>query len=439
MKTKQVLARNPLGRRTAATAAMVAMVALTSSMATAGSVSAMTRHSGGRSAITLTVLDYWGGPPAGVEFPKLIKQYEAAYPNVHIQETSVPQPSFVSKVLEDAAGGNTPDVIIGDNPDVPDFTHTGILAPLTKLMPSTGLTTSDFYPGPMQAATWDGVVYGVPVGSNVELLYYNKALLAKAGVAVPRTWAQLSAAALKLTNKAKNIYGFGAGLYAGEENTWDWENYLWDVGGSLADLNSPAAAKALTWWTSFVKNGSSPAAEVTTSFDGEIPTLFAEGQLAMAETGSWNLSVVAGDAPKTHLSWGVTTLPTPSAGQSPVVPFGGEDFSVGKTDATHEAAAWAFIRWLFAPNRISSFANGLSYLTPLKAAVPAYLKAYPLYAPVATEMGHSESRTANLAYNYPQASQDIWTAIDEVLDGRLTVPAALKTMASDVTPLVVVK
>ena len=167
--------------------AVVAVVTLTGAMATAGSASATTRHPQAPSAITLTILDYWGGPPVGTEFPILIKQYEAANPNVTIQETSVPQPTFVSKVLEEAAGGNTPDMIIGDNPDVPDFTHAGVLEPLTSFLPGSGLTENAFFSGPMQAATWHGAIYGVPVGSNVELLYYNKTLLAKAGVAVPKT------------------------------------------------------------------------------------------------------------------------------------------------------------------------------------------------------------------------------------------------------------
>ena len=204
-------------------------------------------------------------------------------------------------------------------------------------------------------------------------------------------------------------------------------------------MNTPQAAKSLEWWSSFLKNGSSPQAELTSSFASEIATLFAEGQMAMTQTGSWNLAVVAADAPKTHLSWGVTTLPSPSATQPPIVPFGGEDFSIGKTDGAHEAAAWAFIKWLFAPQRISPFDYGLSYLPALKAAVPAFVKAHPVYAAVAAEMAHSESRTANLAYNYPEASTDIWTELANVFDGRTTVAQALKTMASEVSPLVVVK
>lgn len=438
----------PHGRRCQALFAAMTAVGMTAALAsvgpqamasTAGPVAGLRQVNSGSKPITLTVADYWGAPPASQEFPALIKRYEAIHRNVHIVESSVPQSNFVSKVLEEAAGGNTPDVIVGDNPDTPDFTKAGILAPITQDMARAGLKVSSFYPGPMQAASWKGQIYGLPVGNNVELLYYNKTLLAKAGVAVPKTWAQLQAAAKRLTDKPKNVYGFAASGYAGEETTWDWETYLWELGGSLAKINSPAGIKSLEFFTGFVKDGTSPQAELTTSFVQEMATLFSEGRFALGQMGSWNLSVVAQDAAKTGLKWGVTVLPVPRAGQHPVVPFGGENFAVGKTDKAHEAAAWNFIDWLFQPKRIGPFDYGLSYLPTLKAAVPTFLKLHPIYTAVAAEMAHSESRTAQLAYNYPQASQDIWTEMASIMDGRASAVSAASRLTSEVSPLVVFK
>lgn len=421
--------------RTTALAATIATIALQTTVTPA---SAATRQPDS-APITLTIADYYASPPASVEFTKIISEYDASHPNVRIVASLVPQPSFVSKMLEDAAGGNTPDLIAGDNPDVPDFTKAGILAPITPYLAAAGLSEKSFFSGPIIAGTWHGALYALPVGLNVELLYYNKTMLANAGLAVPTTWSQMTSAAAKLTDKAKSVYGFAASGYAGEETSWDWETYFWELGGSFSNLDSSAGIRSLTYWTSFLKDGTSPQAELTNSYVQGFASEFAEKQFALAQMGSWDLPLVTSEAPKTGLSWGITTLPTPSAGEAPTPPFGGELFTIGRTDSAHELAAWDFLDWLYAPQRISAFDYAIGYVPALKAAIPGFVAAHPAYAVVAKELSHSESRTAQLAYNYPAASTDLWTVIPEIMDGSVSVSAGAKTLNSELAPLVVVK
>lgn len=411
-------------------------IALTAGLATPGYAlpTSGTREAG--APITLTIADYWGG---NVWYHKLLKTYEAQHPNVHIADTDVAQASFVSKVLTDAAGGSTPDLILGDNPDVPDFVRSGIVMPLNKLLPKAHLSPAQFYPGPMQAATWNHAVYGLPVGSNVELLFYNKGLLAKAHVAVPHTWAQLTAAAKKLNDPAKHVWGFEASGFPDEVTTWDWEPYLWQLGGSLTNVDSAAAIRSMTFYTSFIKDGLSPKSELTASEFAEDGTLFAEGEFALAEMGSWDFPVIATTAKKTGLSWGVTTLPTPKAGEAPDVPFGGEDWSIGKTNAAHEAAAWNFLKWWFTPSRLLQENLDEGYLPPLKSLAASFPKKHPLFAPIAAEMKTSRSRTTNYAYNYPAASKILWTTMGSIMDGSTSVQAGLAAAQKQLASLVVFK
>ncbi len=61
------------------------------------------------------------------------------------------------------------------------------------------MDTSRYLPSFLTAGQYDGKLYGLAPNVNTLALFYNKTLLKQAGVSVPTTWAELSAAAMKLT------------------------------------------------------------------------------------------------------------------------------------------------------------------------------------------------------------------------------------------------
>ena len=68
----------------------------------------------------------------------------------------------------------------------------------------------DIFPGPLSSVTWDGKIYGIPRGANTIALYYNADMFKAKGLDPdnpPKTWDELYAAAKKLNDPAKNIYG----------------------------------------------------------------------------------------------------------------------------------------------------------------------------------------------------------------------------------------
>ena len=56
-------------------------------------------------------------------------------------------------------------------------------------------TRTAFYPGTLEAATFDGGLFGVPLFQNINTTAYNTQIFADAGLPLPKTWDDLRSAA----------------------------------------------------------------------------------------------------------------------------------------------------------------------------------------------------------------------------------------------------
>ena len=120
------------------------------------------------------------------------------------------------------------------------FEKAGWLADLTGFMNDPGLTASDltvsdFSAGGLQFAKNDkGEMHSLPWSVDYFILYWNKELFAKKGVALPKTFDELVAAAEALNDPANGIYGFvGRGLR--NANMTLWTNFFLNYGGEFLD------------------------------------------------------------------------------------------------------------------------------------------------------------------------------------------------------------
>ena len=74
-----------------------------------------------------------------------------------------------------------------DNPDLQQIAASGALAPLDEF----GLSADGYAKGVVDASTYKGKLYGLQPITNTIALFYNKDILAKAGVEPPKTWDEL--------------------------------------------------------------------------------------------------------------------------------------------------------------------------------------------------------------------------------------------------------
>jgi multiple sugar transport system substrate-binding protein len=132
--------------------------------------------------------------------PRLVAAFEARHPGVRVRtealgSASDEQHQFFVINLEGSLGrGRGPgfDVMMLDVIWVPEFARAGWLLDLTSSLGPGEL--EPHFPAAAEAARWDGRVWALPWNFNVGVLYYRADLLARHGLAPPRTDAELARA-----------------------------------------------------------------------------------------------------------------------------------------------------------------------------------------------------------------------------------------------------
>ena len=164
------------GRRVSAGVALVASVAL----AACSSTQAAAPGASGEApkGTTTAEIKFWDPYPQrtdGSDWDKLVKA--CAPQGSKITRTSAPQTDLFNQLTTAAKEGNAPDVVVLDNPMMPEAVTSGLLATAKQAsIDTTGVDANLLGPGVV-----NGEAYGVPFGSNALGLYYNADLLAKAG------------------------------------------------------------------------------------------------------------------------------------------------------------------------------------------------------------------------------------------------------------------
>jgi ABC-type glycerol-3-phosphate transport system substrate-binding protein len=162
----------------AAAVAGPALAACSSSSPSAGS--------GGSNTGSIT---FWHWEPSfQAPFAKAIASYEAAHPGVKVTQRMIPFGPYSSALQAALVGGNPPDIFF---PEVLTLSlaKAGQTLDLKKELGSNFI--SQFYPSDNAQSVYQGGQYGVPWISQIFLLYYNKKILAAAGVNPPQTWADV--------------------------------------------------------------------------------------------------------------------------------------------------------------------------------------------------------------------------------------------------------
>jgi multiple sugar transport system substrate-binding protein len=387
----------------------------------------------GDGKITLTEMDYWSVPAQGATLNTLFTQYEKLHPNITIQRNAVPFASLLPKADQEAASHTLPNILALDNPDVAQFAATGALTPLDSYMQGN-FSDSDFYAGPLTTMKYQGKTYSFPVGNNDLALYYNKKMLAAAKIQPPTTWSELVADAKALTHG--NTYGFAFSAPANEQATFQFEPFLWSNKGDLANVSSSASVAALQVLVDMIKQGSASKGALNWG-QPDVATQFGEGNAALMENGPWEIPALE---QQYHMKFGVdfdvVPMPVPQTGTPPVVPLGGEAWTIpANSNAAVTKASWDLVNWLEQPDQLRQLDEGFGYIPAIKSTAQLVLKENPDLQVFANEFDTARARTAQLGPKYPKVSEVIWTAEQSALTGSHTAQDALTQAQQQITTI----
>lgn len=206
------------------------------------------------------------------------------------------------------SGGQTPDIL---NIDVfADYQADGLLLPAEDYVSDE--LYAKFYESFLAQSEVDGTVWAVPDLASARALYYNVDILEAAGVEVPTTWSELTAACEALKAYDSSIYPWGVDMTT-DEGQACFAYYTWNNGGDFTDadgnwtLNSAENVEAIEYIIGLVNDGltnSDPAND--TRYD--LQDMFGAQQLAMVIAPN-SLPTYIEEGGYTDVNYGVASIP----------------------------------------------------------------------------------------------------------------------------------
>lgn len=159
---------------------------------------------------------------------QLEADFEAQNDDVDLTIELQPWDKQTETIATAIAGGTGPDLVLITPSQALGFHASSGLKPVTDLLADTDA----YLPAALEAATFDGELYGVPIYHTSTSTIYNKALFEEAGVTeLPDTWDEVKAAAPALAENGVAVFD-----YAGSPDmTLNLSFYplLWQAGGRV--------------------------------------------------------------------------------------------------------------------------------------------------------------------------------------------------------------
>jgi multiple sugar transport system substrate-binding protein len=158
--------------------------------------------------ITLHALFMKQAGYSDAEVKAMTDAFMAANPNITVQTEFVAYEALHDKIVTDQVGGSgIYDTVLMDTIWPAEFAHAGIVLDLTAKLPAD--FTSNVFQSALAGGEYQGHFYGVPWLNDTEFLFYNKAMLAKAGFTTPpKTWDELLTQARALKQQGIVQYPF---------------------------------------------------------------------------------------------------------------------------------------------------------------------------------------------------------------------------------------
>jgi multiple sugar transport system substrate-binding protein len=256
-------------------------------------------------------------------------------------------------VIELASGRPSFDVVhVSYHVQKRQFEKAGWLADVSGFMKDPDLTApdlteSDFSAAGLQFAKSDnGPMHSLPWSVDYFILYYNKEIFARKGVAVPKTFDEMVAAAEALTDAKEGVYGFvGRGLR--NANMTLWTNFFLNYGGEFLDAkgniltDGPEAIEATKLYQRLLTKVAPPG---VAGFNWmESMAAFTQGRAAMWIDGvGWAPPLEDPNASRIVGKVGYTLVPAGPKGQYSATYGDG----IGITQASkNKEAAWLYCQW----------------------------------------------------------------------------------------------
>ncbi|SNT29480.1 extracellular solute-binding protein [Antarctobacter heliothermus] len=213
--------------------------------------------------------------------------------------------NYYDQIKAAYAGGTPPDIHVMHRHRVPEFAGLGAIAEISGDLKAAGIDTSDWAPAALDAVSYNGGIYGVPMDFHANLWHVNMDLMAEAGLVedgkpvLPTSPAELLAQAQQFKDATGQDYlaadfaQFPIGVRVVLALMWQQDANIFTDDGT-ATINSAAGQSAVT--------------AITQLFDADLanPQLnyadsqqaFLNGEAGILVNGTWVVDFYTAEAAK---------------------------------------------------------------------------------------------------------------------------------------------
>jgi ABC-type glycerol-3-phosphate transport system substrate-binding protein len=336
---------------------------------------------------------------------KLVPEFNKEFPNINVEIIEVPWTRMLEIFLLDfKAHTASYDMVNVYTTHTPPMAASGGLLPLNSFMEDPTLydektfNFNDIDKSMIEACSYKGKLYALPVNTNIQSLFYRGDLVESAGLEVPETVDELEELAKKLTGitdpvtGTKHMYGY---TYQGGKGApgaigWVFHSMLWTWGGRHFDesfrpmFNDKPGVEALTWLVNMAQYAPPSLPEDRTM---ETTSQLITGLVASAI--NYADHIIEMDNPeKSKVIGKFQFTPFPRVpGQSSSHMIAGTHAIGINADTKNPKACWTFLRWLMEPKNVRlgaklgiipvrhSVLEDPNVETPIKRGFPAISKA----------------------------------------------------------------
>lgn len=360
----------------------------------------------------------------------MTSDFEKQHPDVKVNLEFVPYEALHDKIVAArGAGGNGYDVVLFDAIWPAEFSRYDLLQDVSSRIVAD--EREKIFPGAMNTVVYQGKTLGMPWILDTKYLYYNKAMLDKAGIKTPpASWQQVMDDAKVLKDKGIVKYPLVWSWSQAEALVCDYTTLVSGFGGSFyqngkLDFSTPASLKAVTLMKTSLDQGlSNPASREY--LEEDVRKAFSNGDAAFALNWTYMYNM-ANDPKQSKVAGDVGIVPAP--GDTPDKP-GAVNGSMGLGIAKasqHPEEAWQYIHYLTSQPVQDKYA---------KLSLPVWKASYqdPAVAKGQESLIAAADKSLNVMLSRPETadysrlSNTLQQQLQSVLQGKATPDVALKAV-----------
>ncbi|WP_407370291.1 sugar ABC transporter substrate-binding protein [Carnobacterium sp.] len=302
---------------------------------------------------------------------------------------SIPWASAHDKLLTAVASGDGPDVVQMGTTWMAEFVDAGALQDISSYIETEDtLNSENFFEGSVATTKFDDTYYAVPWYTETRALYYRTDLLEEVGYSqAPKDWEELTDAAMKLSERGDNMYGFqvdsndqsAAFMFARQNGSELFNEDKKPV------FNEAPFVETVDYLNTFIQNGSSPKQDLGLDIS---QTFGGEGIVPMFISGPWMINSINDSTTDIEGKWATAVLP--SGSENNLSNTGGANLAVFNGTENEENAV-ALIEFLSRPENQLAFFESSNSLPSATIAWEDEALSDPIIAVFGEQLENSES------------------------------------------------